>query len=76
DWPELDGGGNAPRLRVADSGLPEHPFPAEPARDDFDASTLNPHLNSLRVPVDESWLSLTERPGWLRLKGRESLMST
>ena len=76
DWPEIEGGGNAPRLQVAESGLPEHPFPAEPARDDFDSATLNPHLNSLRVPVDERWLSLTERPGWLRLKGRESLMST
>ena len=75
DWPEIEGGGNAPRLQVADSGLPEHPFPVEPARDDFDSATLNPHLNSLRVPPDESWLSLTERPGWLRLKGRESLMS-
>lgn len=76
DWPEIEGGGNAPRLQVADSGLPEHPFPAEAARDDFDSATLSPHLNSLRVPFDERWISLTERPGWLRLKGRESLMST
>ena len=76
DWPEIDGGGNAPRLHVADSGLPEYPFPPEPARDDFDSPTLNPHLNSLRVPFDERWISLAERPGWLRLKGRESLMST
>ena len=75
DWPEIEGGGNAPRLLVADSGLPEHPFPPEPARDDFDSGALNPHLNSLRVPPDHSWLSLSARPGWLRLKGRESLMS-
>jgi xylan 1,4-beta-xylosidase len=27
------------------------------------------------VPADESWLSLTERPGFLRLRGRESLNS-
>lgn len=76
DWPEIEGGGNAPRRQVADSGLPEHPFPPEPVRDDFDSPTLSPHLNSLRVPLDERWISLTERPGWLRLKGRESLMST
>ncbi|KQV86028.1 MULTISPECIES: glycoside hydrolase family 43 protein [unclassified Roseateles] len=75
DWPEIEGGGNAPHLQVAGPGLPEHVFPAEPARDDFDGVTLNHHLNSLRVPFDESWISLTERPGWLRLKGRESLMS-
>jgi xylan 1,4-beta-xylosidase len=29
----------------------------------------------LRVPADESWLTLRERPGWLRLRGRESLHS-
>ncbi|MBV8037154.1 glycoside hydrolase family 43 protein [Roseateles sp.] len=75
DWPEIEGGGNAPRLQVAEPGLPEHVFPAEPVRDDFDGKALNHHLNSLRVAVAESWLSLTERPGWLRLKGRESLMS-
>ncbi|KQW46220.1 MULTISPECIES: glycoside hydrolase family 43 protein [unclassified Roseateles] len=75
DWPEIEGGGNAPRLQVAEPGLPEHVFPAEAARDDFDGTTLNPHLNSLRVPFDERWISLTERPGFLRLKGRESLMS-
>jgi len=75
DWPELEGGGNAPRLQTTEPGLPEHVFAAEPARDDFDAATLGPHFNALRVPFDESWISLTERPGWLRLKGRESLMS-
>ncbi len=31
--------------------------------------------NSLRVPFDPSWISLSERPGFLRLRGRESLMS-
>ncbi|MFT7775520.1 glycoside hydrolase family 43 protein [Roseateles sp.] len=75
DWPEVEGGGNAPRLQTAEPGLAEHVFPTEPSRDDFDGKTLNHHLNSLRVPFDESWISLTERPGFLRLKGRESLMS-
>jgi xylan 1,4-beta-xylosidase len=75
DWPEIEGGGNAPRLQVAEPGLPDHPFAPEPALDDFDTPTLNPHLNALRQPFSESWLSLTERPGHLRLKGRESLMS-
>jgi xylan 1,4-beta-xylosidase len=40
--------------------------------DDFDAPRLEPAWSSLRVPVDTSWLSLTERPGWLRLRGRDS----
>jgi xylan 1,4-beta-xylosidase len=75
DWPEIEGGGNAPHLQIAEPDLPAHPFPPEPARDDFDSATLNPHLNSLRRPFDEGWISLSERPGHLRLKGGESLMS-
>jgi xylan 1,4-beta-xylosidase len=55
--------------------LPPHPFPPPSERDDFDDPTLSPHFNSLRVPVDASWASLTERPGFLRLYGRESLNS-
>ena len=27
------------------------------------------------MPADSSWLSLTERPGWLRLRGRDSMLS-
>ncbi|PTT88931.1 glycoside hydrolase 43 family protein, partial [Pelomonas sp. HMWF004] len=65
DWPEVVGGPQ-PSVQVAAPDLPPHPFPAEPARDDFDGPTLNPHLNSLRKPVDDSWASLTARPGHLR----------
>ena len=75
DWPEIEGGGNRPYAQVAAPALAAHSFPAEPVRDDFDSVALSPHFNALRVPFDESWLSLSERPGWLRLKGRESLMS-
>ena len=45
------------------------------SRDDFDSPTLDLRWSSLRMPADESWLSLTERPGWLRLRGRDSLFS-
>ncbi len=75
DWPEIHGGSHTPRVRVAAPDLPPHPFAPEPVRDDFDTPDLSPHLNALRVPFDESWISLTERTGHLRLKGRESLMS-
>lgn len=74
DWPEVVGG-QQPSLRIAPPDLPPHPFPAEPTRDDFDSPVLSGHLNSLRKPFDESWVSLTARPGHLRLVGRESLMS-
>ncbi|MCD8508924.1 MAG: hypothetical protein LRY73_02860 [Bacillus sp. (in: Bacteria)] len=45
------------------------------SKDDFNEEVLNIHFNSLRVPVEESWASLKERPGYLRLYGRESLNS-
>lgn len=76
DWPEVVGGhGQQPSMAVALPDLPPHPFPAEPARDDFDSPSFSGHLNALRQPFDARWVSLTERPGHLRLKGRESLMS-
>lgn len=72
-WLRLSSGGTLPQREVpAPAGLPPHPWPEEPARDDFDSETLSPHWQSLRVPFDESWLTLRERPGWLRLRGRES----
>jgi xylan 1,4-beta-xylosidase len=75
-WLELVGGGNVPRHEVAaPKGLAIQDKPLTLARDDFDAAELNHDFNSLRIPVDATWMSLTERPGFLRLKGRESLMS-
>jgi xylan 1,4-beta-xylosidase len=64
-----------PELEVTAPDLPAHPFPEEPVRDDFAAAALSVHWHTLRVPADESWLSLTERTGHLRLRGRESLYS-
>ena len=74
-WLRLANGGNSPSVEVPAPELPEHPFEADPVRDDFDAPELNINFQSLRVPMDESWLSLSERPGFLRLKGREPLNS-
>ena len=74
-WLRLEAGGNEPLVEVPAPDLPEHAFPAENQRDDFDSTELGVHFATLRVPTDNSWLSLTERPGWLRLYGRESLQS-
>jgi xylan 1,4-beta-xylosidase len=74
-WLRLEAGSNSPQVNVPAPGLPLHPFEPEPARDDFDSKKLNVHFNTLRVVPDESWLSLTQKPGWLRLYGRESLGS-
>ena len=72
-WLRLANGGWHPQTTwPAPAGLPPHPWPAAPERDDFDAPTLDVRWSTLRVPADESWLSLRERPGWLRLRGRDS----
>ncbi len=80
-WPRLAGGGNAPAWSVpgpqvqAPEPEPEPEPRDEPETDTFDGPELSPHFNSLRVPIDASWLSLTDRPGFLRLYGRESMSS-
>ncbi len=74
-WLRLAGGGVRPALEIGDPLLPAQSLPPVPTRDDFSTPTLDPSWSSLRVPIDESWLSLTARPGWLRLTGRESLHS-
>jgi xylan 1,4-beta-xylosidase len=68
--------GTKPSLVVpAPRGIAPHAWPMKPTYDDFDEPQLDPSWSSLRGPVEESWLSLTARPGWLRLRGRESLHS-
>ncbi len=65
-----------PALTVpAPRGIAPHPWSPVAARDDFDASQLGAAWCSLRGPVEASWASLSARPGWLRLRGRESLHS-
>lgn len=48
-----------------------------PVRKDyhFTAAGLDPDFQTLRIPFDQEIGSLTERPGFLRLYGRESLHS-
>lgn len=76
DWPELTSGGRFPQREVpAPQGYTPASFPVESLRDDFDKPALSAHWNTLRLPTDASWFSLTERAGHLRLRGRESLMS-
>lgn len=72
DWPRLAHGDCWPRDEIPAPVLPDHPFPAEPQRYDFDTDELPLVFQTLRAPHDPSWLSLQERPGWLRLRGRES----
>jgi len=74
-WLRLASGRNTPEPSV---DLPTDAQPQTHPRDHvehFDATDLNPVFQSLRVPIDESWLSLRDRPGHCRLYGRDSLFS-
>lgn len=74
-WLRIEGGSNEPSLEVRAPDLARYPFEPPLVKDDFDDSELNIHWNTLRIPPDPSWLSLAERPGYLRLKGMESMAS-
>ncbi len=74
DWLYLVGGGSSPRLEVPAPALPsQHPHTLLDY-DDFDATVLHPAYQTPREPMDDK-LSLTERPGFLRLYGGESMQS-
>lgn len=74
-WIRLESGGNKPEVKVKAPELPEFKWPSEPARDDFNSDILNINFATLRIPLGEDMMSLKERPGYLRLKGKESLGS-
>lgn len=75
-WLRLAAGGSKPQIEVPAPKNPAvHPWPEPPLRDHFDGPKLDVRWSSLRTPPDESWLSLSERPGWLRLRGRDSQQS-
>lgn len=44
-------------------------------RDDFDTEELDLEYQSLRIPMTDDFLSLTARPGYLRMYGRDGLSS-
>ncbi|BBI53471.1 hypothetical protein HORIV_58920 [Vreelandella olivaria] len=73
-WLRLDHGGNTPALKVAMSGVTQKP-PAPEEHYDFATDTLPAAFQWLRTPYPDRLFSLTERPGYLRLFGRESVGS-
>lgn len=66
-WPVINDG-KPIAATVKAPKLPPHPWPDEPARDEFEAASLRPCWTFIRNPEMQNY-SLTERPGWLRLKG-------
>lgn len=85
DWLVLDCGsgpqGNVPFEEIEGpkcgetSKNTEVLWKTKPDRDDFDNLSLDMEFQSLRIPLDEHYLSLRERPSWLRLYGRSGLSS-
>jgi len=55
--------------------LQPHPFPSPPVREEFDHPTLPVDFQWLRSPWSDELFSLTARPGFLRLYGRETIGS-
>ena len=64
-----------PHVEVEAPRLPVHPFPPLPVREDFDETKLSIEFQWLRSPWPDELFSLTARPGYLRLFGRESIGS-
>ncbi|MGE5549543.1 MAG: glycoside hydrolase family 43 protein [Bacteroidota bacterium] len=71
-WPVVNGG--QPIATAMEGDLPPpHPWPAEPAREDFDRG-VPPSWVHLRNPRPANY-SLTARPGWLRLHGSPAALN-
>ncbi len=76
DWLRPKQGGTSPDVCVEGPlGLAAAPFDSSPWNGLFDGPALDLHFQSLRRPITDGWLSLTERPGYLRLKGMEPTVS-
>ena len=74
-WLRTADGAGVPRSEVAAPALPPHPFPQTPAREDFDGPSLPLDFQWLRSPWPDELFSMTARPGFLRLYGRETIGS-
>jgi alpha-N-arabinofuranosidase len=68
DWPIVNPDEEVGRVQATHKkpNLPEHQWPAKPARDDFNAATLDPDFNFIRTPKGD-WWSLTDQKGKLLL---------
>ncbi len=74
-WLELDNGTTLPDVEVEITTGAETETDPITGRDDFDCDILSLEYQSLRVPMDETHISLTARHGYLRMYGRDGLAS-
>lgn len=73
-WPIVSPGTGRVEFTYPAPDLPEQCWPTTPTRDQFDLPALAPQWFFLRTPRDEFW-SLSERPGYLRLRLRPQRLS-
>ncbi|KFI89120.1 putative beta-xylosidase [Bifidobacterium pullorum subsp. saeculare DSM 6531 = LMG 14934] len=73
-WLRMADGSNLAKLEVEEPDLPDVPMPQIPSHDDFDAPQLGNWYYSPRI-MPTSFADVTARPGWVRLRGQESLAS-
>jgi xylan 1,4-beta-xylosidase len=71
-WLRTVDGKGIPYLEVQAPELPVCIFPDLPERQDFNSPELPPEFQWLRSPWPAELFSLTDRPGCLRIYGRES----
>lgn len=74
-WLSMADGTNIAKEYTPAPKLLSRPFPKENPRCDFDKPQMELHFNTPRNEITPDWASLTARPGYLRLRGRESLTS-
>ena len=72
DWLYLASGDNRPSVEVQAPDLPEQKWETPPVRDDFDGEILGIQYQTPRAPLDDSLCTLTERTGFLRLRGGDA----
>ena len=70
-WLRMADGSNLAKEFVEPSALPEVPVAQIPVHDDFDSAELALHYYAPRIDP-KSFVDLTSRPGWARLRGQES----
>jgi xylan 1,4-beta-xylosidase len=74
-WLRTVAGDGIPVVETEAPGLPAHTSPPVPERENFDDARLPIDFQWLRSPWPDDLFSLTERPGFLRLYGRETVGS-
>ncbi|MFV0466360.1 MAG: family 43 glycosylhydrolase [Lachnospiraceae bacterium] len=75
NWLDLSNGSILPSLSIDDSDATEIEVDSVTFVDNFDAEQLHLNWQSLRIPMTKEFLSLSDRPGWLRLYGMDGLAS-